>query len=69
MTYLPTYVTIVTVVTVVIVATVVAVLTTNSVTVCLSYFFFFLKNCDNSKTPIWTKLKNSNCDQTQKLKL
>ena len=26
-------------------------------------------NCDNSKTQIVTKLKNSNCDKTQKLKL
>ena len=59
-----TVTTVVTEVTVVTVVTLVTVKTKKSVII----FFFFLQKCDKL-TQIVTKLKNSICDLTQKLKL
>ena len=72
--FLPTYVIVVTVVRVVTEVTVVTVVT--EVTVVTKkhfsqFFIFFLQKNKNKlrKTQIVMKLQNSNCDETQKLKL
>ena len=67
-----------TVVTVVTVATVVTVVRVVRRFFVVAKYFFLLQKCDKTqkvelgktlKPQIVTKLKNSNCDQTQKLKL